>query len=381
MGRSRKPRNAHLPPNLYENGTGYYIYRHPQTGKKYGMGKRRAQAIEAAKYLNAELLNPPSLSERVLARTQSPEQQTFGEFVDWFEQDMLPTLGLAETTCKEYRNRLVHIKAALGSQLPIEMTVSDIALFIDNYSPQQSNNYRSLLNTLFKHAIARGLCENNPADATMKKKVRVMRQRLTLEAFTAIRTHAPQWMQNAMDLALLTLQRREDIAALQWTQIKDGAIWVQQKKVEKWGSGNIKIPLTPAIEQILERCRDGVPSHHVIHRQPQRRVKATGRTDANAVLPNMITKTFSKARKTSGFYAPELESAALPSFHEIRSLGALLYEEAGMPKTRVQALLGHTSEAMTDTYLDRHKIRWNEVGSEEDFPKIFPIENHAQKDG
>jgi hypothetical protein len=63
--RPRNPANRALPINLYKNGR-YYQYRHPQTGRYYGMGTDRAAAIRAAHQLNAQLIEPISLTERVL---------------------------------------------------------------------------------------------------------------------------------------------------------------------------------------------------------------------------------------------------------------------------------------------------------------------------
>ena len=49
------------------------------------------------------------------------------------------------------------------------------------------------------------------------------RARLTTDAYTAIRAHAPAWLQRAMDLSLLTLLRREDVASLRFADVRDGA--------------------------------------------------------------------------------------------------------------------------------------------------------------
>ncbi len=218
---------------------------------------------------------------------------------------------------------------------------------------------------IFKQAIAKGLCSDNPAAATLKKRVKVQRQRMTLEQFHAIRAHADDWLQNCINLGLLTLQRREDLASLMWSDVHDGFIWIQQRKVEKWGTGNLKIRITPEIQAILDRSNDGVESEHVIHRRAHRRVHAAKRTDLNAVLPGLITKHFAAARLASGIFPSDQASATLPSFHEIRALGANQLEAQGKPPELIQALLGHTTKAMTDVYLDRHQIRWVEVDTQE----------------
>ena len=358
MGRNRKRRNASLPPNLYENGSGYYTYRHPRTGKKYGMGGDRQAAIVAARHLNSELAPLPDLAERILDR---PARETFADFLDWFEAEQLPTLDLSKDSFAEYRRKLPYIRASLGDIEVDAITVANVANFLDKFPPTQSNHYRSILVILFKQAIARGLCERNPAEMTLKRKQQRQRARLSLEQFNAIREYAPAWLKNAMDLGLKTLQRRGDLAALKWEQVHDGYIWIQQQKVERYGSGNLKIRITSEIENILIRCRDEIESHYVIHRVPERRVKAEGRNDPTAVLPDMISKAFLKARVASGLFDESDEARTLPSFHEIRSFGADLYKQAGIPTEKIQALLGHTSIKMTEDYLKGHRVRWSEI--------------------
>lgn len=356
MPRHRKKRNRDLPVNLYETGNGFYRYLHPDTKRWLGMGSNRQQAIIDAHKLNAALL---PASDRV-AKILKP-RKTFGQFLDTWQQDIMPAMDLADETIKDYKRKLPHIRKVL-SRIPVDsVTVKDCADFLDQYPNKQSNNYRALLSVIFKHAIAKGLCSKNPADDTLKKKVKRMRDRLSLEAFNAIHAHSPFWLQNAMDLALLTLQRRHEIAAMRWADIKDGVIWIQQQKVEKYGTGNVKIHITPTIQTILNRCKDGIESTHIIHRIPDRVEKVEGRTDFTAVLPDYITKEFAKARKSSQFFPSDKPARTLPTFHEIRSLGGYLYESQGVPRDVVQSMYAHSKKETTDLYLDRGEIQWKEV--------------------
>ncbi|NIC25463.1 tyrosine-type recombinase/integrase [Serratia plymuthica] len=63
--------------------------------------------------------------------------------------------------------------------------------------------------------------------------------------------------------------------------------------------------------------------------------------------PDGLTKKFVAARKASGL---EFEESP-PTFHRIRSLADRLHEKT-KGKEFAQKLLGHTSEMMTDKYLD-----------------------------
>lgn len=69
-----------------------------------------------------------------------------------------------------------------------------------------------------------------------------------------------------------------------------------------------------------------------------------------------ITGAFAEARDRTGITWPEGKTP--PTFHEIRSLSARLYDEQGID---AQALLGHKSPDMTAVYRDVRGAEWIEV--------------------
>ena len=57
----------------------------------------------------------------------------------------------------------------------------------------------------------------------------------------------------------------------------------------------------------------------------------------------------------------------LPTFHEIRALGAWLYEQQNFPQEYIQVLMGHADAKMTKHYQDGHiekGIEYIEVGAD-----------------
>ena len=44
-----------------------------------------------------------------------------------------------------------------------------------------------------------------------------------------------------------------------------------------------------------------------------------------------------------------------PTFHELRALGAWLYEQQGFPQEYIQALMGHADVKMTEHYQAGHE--------------------------
>lgn len=147
-----------------------------------------------------------------------------------------------------------------------------------------------------------------------------------------------------MDLALITGQRRSDLVALRWTDIHDGFIWIKQQKVDKWESGQIKIPVTNHLLTLFIKCKN--PSEFVLSYKDK------------PITGEYLTKEFAEARNKSNFFA-EMDNP--PSFHEIRALNSFIQKKAGIEIAKTQVLMGHTSEKMTEHYQQRHETIWKEV--------------------
>lgn len=96
-------------------------------------------------------------------------------------------------------------------------------------------------------------CPINLLAKNVEKKKRLP---LSLEDFFAIRAQAPHWLQIAMDLAIVSLQRRGDICALTYDKIKDGRMFVIQEKTEKHGvRARLSIEFGPQLEAIIKASR------------------------------------------------------------------------------------------------------------------------------
>lgn len=360
MARPRNKNNKGLPPNLYEGINGYYKYRRPDTGKWHSIGKDRVKAISAAKQLNSMLLPGRDIVGKVI----NEPVQVFNTFLDRFEFELMPERKLAVLTIKEHKKKLVHIRKELGDKLIDELSIKEISEFLDKFPSVSSNRYRSLLIVIFKYAVAKGLCKENPVEKTLPKMEEKKRQRLELEGFLDIYNHpeAELWFKNAMDLGLQTLQRREDLVNLKFSDIKEGYLYVIQHKTEKHGdSAYLKIKITPILQNVLSRCRDCFLSPFILHRKPDKHskqnYKAESKQHFTQITPGYLTKAFSNIRdKLPRFKS--IPMAKRPTFHEIRSLGIKQYENRGID---AQALAGHKTRAMTDKYKEGHKPQWTEV--------------------
>ena len=278
MGRSRTKRTYTLPPNLYEERRGkrkYYRFRDPVSGKKCYLGATRQSAIQTAHRINREIdlerderidvMVNDLASAREIARRQSP---SFEAFIERYVAEVLPDArrhggkSYAPDTLREKHRQLADAVKDLGGLNVAEITTRDIKIHLVQFEdrPQSHNRRRSTLQKAFNSAIEQGYRDSNPVTATATLKVQSQRARLTLDEFRRIHAEAPTWFQNALDLALITGQRRSDLVAMRFDAIDDGYLPVRQQKGRRHNTGLVRIEITPELNALLDRCRDSVES-------------------------------------------------------------------------------------------------------------------------
>ncbi|MCD9096139.1 tyrosine-type recombinase/integrase [Luteimonas sp. A1P009] len=355
--RKRTKARAGWPPNLYTSGRGGFKYRDPRDRRETWMGTDQAKAFAAARKLNAMLIASNDLVDRVLGAAKKVR-----DAIAVFRADDLPHRGWAPKTATWYEIFLKRIDADLGDRDLDELTVKDCAEYIRGVtdSARSRQTYRLMLGWILACAVQEGWIDSNPAEATRKFANQRKRERLTIEVYRKVHQKAPAWLQNAMDLSLLTLLRREDVAGLRFTDVRDGALWVVPQKTEGSSAVRLKIKVGADLAALIARCRDDIVSPYLVHRLPEKArpqgMKAATRVHHTQLLPEQITREFKDARELAG-----ITGANPPTFHEIRSLGGALLREQGWTLQQVQALMGHASEAMTNVYLEGHEVPWSDV--------------------
>jgi len=247
-----------------------------------------------------------------------------------------------------------------------DITTAHIAKYMDTIlkesGPGAAQNLRSRLSDVFRMAITRGLLTAgaNPVSETYKSKHVTLRERMSIDQFYMIRGHAPVWLANAMNLALVTGQRREDIVNMQFTDFDDGNLQVVQGK----GQGRMKIKIAgslrlnafdKSVEDVIRQCRDSTVSKHMVH-FIQKSIK---NEPGGQVMPDTVSKVFNMAVKSAGIKAADGRTP--PSFHEISSLCERMYRmEKGADFA--QKILGHLRPDMTSEYDNLRGSGWVEVG-------------------
>ena len=356
--RPRNKANKGLPQNLYLDARrGTYRYRRPTDGVWFPFGSDRAKAVDAAKQLNLEFMRGADLVHKV----QGVASDLFSDFLDTYERDILPPRELAKGTLDLYAVRFRQFRRAFEGLAVDQITIRMVAELLDSLTPRAANQARALLIDVFNHAASKGLCPDNPAASTIAKIEKKQRKRHTIEGVRAIREKAPAWLQNAIDLALITAQRRTDILAMRFDDVRDGHLYVVQQKTSKASDAAwIRFKVTPQLQAVLTRCRDNVPSPFLIHRRPERKrqKQAEQKEHWTKIEERYLTRAFKEAREAAGCYANWTDEEQ-PGFHEIRALSLHLYKKAGKDGQRIA---GHASEEMTKNYQRDHAdVVWSDA--------------------
>lgn len=355
MGRRRLAKNRAFPPNLYQNSAGYFYYKNPQTKEQKGLGREKAHAFSEARAANAALATrePSSLVDWVLGRSDYTLAEWLLIYRELWEAKTEPAANTL-SGAKSLLRRLADADIAKMRMRHIETV--HIATFLESFASStgagMARNMRSRLTDVFRWAETQGVIDvgRNPVSATFNAEYKVKRERLSLEQFWLIHAQASTWGRNAMMLALVTAQRRDDIANMKFADYKGGFLHVTQGKsggeTKLQIDGSIKLArVGVSVGEVIGACRDLIVSRYLVHHtervttvKPGDKVRTAGLSDA-----------FKEARQRAKVEAAPGRTP--PSFHEIRSLSERLYREE-FGADFAQAMLGHRSAQMTAKYDD-----------------------------
>ncbi|HCS2336149.1 TPA: tyrosine-type recombinase/integrase, partial [Shigella sonnei] len=200
-------------------------------------------------------------------------------------------------------------------------------------------------------AVAEGHITTKPVAATRAAKSEVRRSRLTADEYLKIYQTAessPCWLRLAMELAVVTGQRVGDLCEMKWSDIVDGYLYVEQSKT----GVKIAIPTTLHVDALgismketLDKCKEILGGETII-----------ASTRREPLSSGTVSRYFMRARKASGL---SFEGDP-PTFHELRSLSARLYEKQISDKF-AQHLLGHKSDTMASQYRDDRGREWDKI--------------------
>lgn len=257
---------------------------------------------------------------------------TVNDILDRFQQDYVPTL--APRTQKDYAYHVRTLRQWFGDRLADDLKARDFRDFMTVKKPKgkiQRNRQLAVLSCAFSEAVGRWyMMASNPCRDVKRYPAKPRDRYITDVEFQAFKAMLPTRISLAMELALLIGQRQGDILRLTWDRAVDGFIKIQQSKTGK----RLAIGITPAIQDVLDRCRQIEPSGtHVIRTRSGTPYTSEGfRAGWQRYMRRWV----------------KLGNERF-SFHDIRGKCA-----SDCPTIeRAYELLGHTSMAMTRRVYDR----------------------------
>lgn len=366
MARPRK--NEINIPGLYSSkktgsGKTYWRYRNPVTGTFHGLGDDPVKAAQIAITAN-ERFAEQRINELIgAARVVSGVSvgPITSEWVDRYKRILHQRLEKGELKKKTVELReagLSDFRNLAGNKLLADITVRDVVQVLEikteSGATRMAQVVRSTLIDLFKEAQHAGEVSPgfNPALAARNPRVSIARNRLTFseweKIFSAAKKYQP-WVQNSMLLAVVTGQRRGDIAKMRFSDVWDGLLHIEQEKT----GVKLAIPLKLKCEElgislgeVISRCRDNVLSPYMIHS-----------VYSPKLSHQKISEKFADSRNLTDL---QWRNGSPPTFHEQRSLSERLYSKQGID---TQSLLGHRSRKMTDRYHDDRGREWKIIGA------------------
>lgn len=379
----RRPGSLDLPDNLYAttdkaSGRIYYRYKDIRTGTFHGMGSDKASAIADAKALNAAILAQLAGARvEAIARPAAAGPRLSAVILKHQELcEKLHSKGkLAANTIKSKKSIGNAIAKAKGQLTLDEFTVRDAVEILDTYieagKERMAQSIRSEGIEIFKTAIAQGWATDNPFAKTRAISVDVQRARLVLDTYRQIHDASlelPAWIARSMELAIVTAQRREDVANVEFRPRADATTWVESGVlyvIQQKTGNRVAIPLSLRLDvlgievgEVIARCRDNIVSRYAVHHtRPYGNCKP-----GDQVWIDTITKGFARARDLAASRSAEPlweADKTPPTFHELRSLAERLYNAQGNVDT--QLLLGHKDPRSTAIYKDARGAEWVRV--------------------
>lgn len=365
---SPRPRkNSISIPGLYarfdrRTDKTYYQYKNPVTGKFHGLGTDKAKAEKIAATANQRIAAAETdyflkqIDEKPAAnKTRGISLKGWVVRYEKVQRTRVSNGELSEGRFKEKMRMANLLAERLGNHPLRSLEVRDFSLLLEEWldkgQASTALNNRVVWIDLYREAQHAGEVPPgwNPPEATRKPIPKVSRARLSIEDWKAIFSVAPEghYIRNAMLLALVAGQRREDIVRMKFSDVWDDHLHVIQGKTGM----RLALPLSlyseavgMTLREVIAGCRDRIVSPYLIHSQLQKKGQPMSKDN--------LSDYFAEARDKAGIKPPEGKTPT--TFHEQRSLAERLYRAQGID---TKTLLGHKVQATTDKYND---TRWQE---------------------
>jgi integrase len=327
MGRRRK-QDTHLPKRMYMRRGAYYFC-HPESNQWQPLGKDIGAAFaEYGKLVGGQWSG-----------------RNLGDVIDRYRTEVLPLKRSAKTRADQAK-QLQRLKGVFGDMPADKISAQHCYRYLDGRAnhPVAARHEVSLLGHVFAKAIRWGAATVNPV-RTLERTRKGKRTRYVTDAeYDAVYAMANVRMRIAMDLALLTGQRRGDLLTLTRAQLTDEGIVFNQSKT---GAG-VLVEWTDELRKITDRAKalkPQVPGEYLLRKRNGRPYTAWG---FSAIWQRLMDKATKPAKNGE---APALGERF--TFHDLRAKCAS--DKEGLEDAAV--LLGHASSQTTKSVYRRKMPR------------------------
>lgn len=237
---------------------------------------------------------------------------------------------LSANTRKQYSSVAKQLKITFGGFSSVaDIKPHHVAQWQDGHpSRVNANTGKSILTTVLNIAIRRGLIERNPAKEVENLTVDRRKRYITDEEYIAIRSKAHPVLRAAMDISYVTGARIGDIIDMKLSHISTEGLLVRQEKTDKLQL----FKRNSALDLVIEQAK--------AIKRPVRGLYLLCTMRGQQYDYQQLNQWWIKAREEAG-----VEDV---HFHDIRGKSATDAKRAGLD---YQALLGHTTKAMSDSYI------------------------------
>lgn len=244
-------------------------------------------------------------------------------------------LSLSTNTKKQYELIAVQLREFFkGAPLAL-VTPAHIAIWMDKCESKiRANTGKAIVSNVFEVAVRHGIVNSNPAKQIGFNVIPARDRILNDGEYRSIYDNAPAHVQVAMDIGYLTGSRIQDILDIKLQDISDEGIYIKQGKTKK------KMLFVPsaALDEAIGRAKTlprPIRGMHLL-------CNHSGRPYPYATFNRHWIEAYRAAKVVD------------VHFHDIRAKAAMDAKQMGLD---YQALLGHTTRAMSDKYIKTKSVQ------------------------
>lgn len=321
MGRKRAPGNEWMPKGVFFRPSGYYWKPGGTTEKLAPADSTKAEVWVAYEKV---------IEGRKNILTFSQLWKKFLNSTDYAD--------LAPRTQKDYLAHEKYLLAVFGEAEAKSIKPEHVRRYMDargKKSRVQANHEHSSMSRVYRWGYQRGFVPGNPCVGVDKYPKPQRDRYITDEEYLAIYDCATDPVKAAMEIAYLCAARVSDVLKMDWNQIMDKGIFIQQGKT---GVKQIKA-WTDRLHSAVNLCRISGEDGAVIKTMYGERYSYKGFNEA-----------WRKARNAA---AEKIGRPLDCTFHDLKAKGISDYEGSGRDK---QKFSGHKTESQVLVYDRKVKI-------------------------